>query len=53
MWSVGTGRVRLPALVAKGVFLTNCNNDPHKIIIDNHTDKSSKSFFDGQTKSEL
>lgn len=43
MWSVGTGRARLLALLAKGVSLTNCNNDPHKIVIDSHTDKSSKS----------
>lgn len=47
------GRAHLRALVAKGVSLTNCNNDPHKIVIDSHTDQSSKSFVDGQTKSEL
>lgn len=47
MWSVGTGRACLVYLlsVAKGVSLTNCNNDPRKIVIDSHTDKSSKSFF--------
>lgn len=36
----------------KGVTLTNCS-DPHKIVIDNHTDKLLVlcPFFDGQTKS--